>query len=84
VVVVAGMVVVVAADVEVEVEETGAQLAVVVPVASGLPPEAKRADGREPQREIGCPARCSNGRVAKSPHHLARGSVLDPAAQSAN
>ena len=46
VVVAAGVFVVVAAEVEVQVEEAGADLAVVVPVASGVHPEPESADSQ--------------------------------------
>jgi hypothetical protein len=73
VVIVGRMIVAVFADVEVEVEETGAELAVAVPVASGVQAQAANAyDNYESQDRAGQPGTSDHGSAETS--HL--GSML--------
>jgi hypothetical protein len=79
VVVLRNAVVVVSADVKVEVEKAAVEFAVMVPVAGGVQPEPDRADHHGPQRDGRCPARNKCGRVTNPSHHWLPGSVPDPA-----
>ena len=69
------MVMVVAAEVDVKVEEAGAGLSMVVPVASSVQPEPDSAKHQGPERHVGSSVRTPYGRLAKSPQHGLSGSL---------